>query len=103
MSEKLLSQALKELTGHDGPVHSVSFSPDGVALLTASRDSDARVWDTAAWNEISLLPGHSDPVTYGTFDYSSSEVVTVSNNSTGGSVKFRKPFSSPLSAVFSQT
>ncbi len=91
---------VKELTGHDGPVYSVAFSLDGAVLLTTSADLDARVWETAAWKEVSLLPGHSDPVTHGTFDYFTSEPVTVSNDGTGGTVKFWQPSSSSVSAVF---
>ncbi|MEM7603573.1 MAG: hypothetical protein AAF357_19440, partial [Verrucomicrobiota bacterium] len=37
------------LQGHTDVVHSLSFSPDGSALLSASSDNSARVWNTAGW------------------------------------------------------
>ncbi|MGX1956016.1 WD40 repeat domain-containing protein [Streptomyces anulatus] len=34
------------LTGHEGWVESVAFSPDGKTLATGSRDSHVRLWST---------------------------------------------------------
>jgi WD40 repeat protein len=33
------------LRGHEGPVTSAAFSPDGTRIVTASWDRTARVWD----------------------------------------------------------
>ncbi|MGB3420724.1 MAG: WD40 repeat domain-containing protein [Dolichospermum sp.] len=35
---------LQEFQGHQGPVWSVSFSPDGKTIATASSDNTARLW-----------------------------------------------------------
>jgi WD40 repeat protein len=35
------------LFGHEGVVHSASFSPDGQRIVTASDDRTARVWPAA--------------------------------------------------------
>src|SRR5205823_9320803 len=37
--------------GHDGPINSVVFAPDGRRLLTGSWDSSALVWDVSHWAE----------------------------------------------------
>ena len=37
---------LAVLHGHDGPVYSAVFSPDGTRIITASADGTARVWES---------------------------------------------------------
>ncbi|NEQ08243.1 MAG: hypothetical protein F6K37_20505 [Moorea sp. SIO4E2] len=44
--------------GHQGPVESVSFSPDGHMLATAS-DGNIRLWDLQG-NPLALFQGHQD-------------------------------------------
>jgi WD40 repeat protein len=54
------------LPGHEGPVTSVSFSPDGRHLATGSDDTTARLWDLQVKDpsaEPRVLRGHEAPVT----------------------------------------
>jgi eukaryotic-like serine/threonine-protein kinase len=51
---------LQGLYPHGGNVHMVIFSPDGKSLITASEDSNARIWDRAT-GDVKSLP-HGGPV-----------------------------------------
>jgi WD40 repeat protein/tRNA A-37 threonylcarbamoyl transferase component Bud32 len=53
---------LLTLTGHDGPVRSVAFSPDGRWLASTGADKAVRIWDTARGKEVPVLRGHTDLV-----------------------------------------
>ena len=53
---------LRTLTGHDGWVNGVAFSPDGRLLATASRDQTARLWDLATGECLRTLTGHDRAV-----------------------------------------
>ncbi|MEM7403454.1 MAG: hypothetical protein AAF310_05555, partial [Myxococcota bacterium] len=52
----------KVLTGHTGPVSSVSFSPDGQRVASASDDQTVRVWDLQGASAPKILTGHTDSV-----------------------------------------
>ena len=56
------SHPARTLTGHDGPVWGVAFSPDGRRLATASVDSTARLWDPATGEHLRTLTGHHSTV-----------------------------------------
>jgi WD40 repeat protein len=43
-------------------VNSVSFSPDGGLLASASDDGTVRIWDIATGKEVNVLYGHTDSV-----------------------------------------
>ena len=46
------------LAGHDGPVRSVSFSPNGQLVLSGSEDNTVRIWDVAGGEAVKALRGH---------------------------------------------
>ena len=42
-------------TAHQGPIYSLSFSPDGHFLVTNGLDRAVKVWDTTAWRPQAVL------------------------------------------------
>jgi WD40 repeat protein len=67
------------LYGHTADVWSVSFSPDGTKILTASEDGSAKLWDIDG-NELATLNGHSDRVNSASFSPDGTRIVSASND-----------------------
>jgi WD40 repeat protein len=51
-------KALRQFTGHTGGVNSISLSPDGQRLASASQDGTIRLWDTTTGKQVSSRDGH---------------------------------------------
>jgi len=55
-------EPLGELAGHDRPIWSMAFSPDGRLLASCSEDQTVRVWDVTRGTQLAVLRGHTDRV-----------------------------------------
>jgi WD40 repeat protein/serine/threonine protein kinase len=71
---------LRTLIGHEGPVLSASFSPDGARAITASEDATARIWDAASGKSLVTLRGHQYPVTGAGFSPDGRRALTSSDD-----------------------
>lgn len=47
----------KILEGHDGPVYSVAYTPDGKTLVSGGHDKTVRVWNLATGRNVKTLQG----------------------------------------------
>ena len=55
---------LRTLTGHNGPVFSAAFSPDGRHIVTNSYDYVVRVWDAGTGRSPLTLQSHGSPTKF---------------------------------------
>ena len=67
---------------HSGPVNTVTFSPDGLSILSGSADQSVRVWDTNSGKQLRLLTGHVGPVIAAAFDADQEWLVTGGDDGT---------------------
>jgi polar amino acid transport system permease protein len=54
--------AMRTLSGHDGSVVGVAFTPDGSTLISAGRDGTVRLWEVATGTEKQVLDAGGDPL-----------------------------------------
>jgi WD40 repeat protein len=55
-------EAVANLTGHEGPVYGVAYSPDGATVASCSGDQSIRIWDLTAGTQLKALSGHTGAV-----------------------------------------
>jgi WD40 repeat protein len=53
---------LSTCTGHKGPVHSITWSPDGKTIASGSSDQAVFLWDAATGERLQALRGHTGAV-----------------------------------------
>jgi WD40 repeat protein/serine/threonine protein kinase len=70
------------LCGHTAAVTTVSFSPDGQRLATASKDNTAKLWDARTGQQLLSLKGHKSRVTSVSFSPDSQRLATASDDNT---------------------
>ncbi|WP_366514155.1 AAA-like domain-containing protein [Moorena sp. SIO3I6] len=71
----------RRFQGHQNSVNSVSFSPDGKTLATASSDKTVRVWDLEG-NQLALLTGHQGSIRSVRFSRDGKTLATASSDHT---------------------
>ena len=57
---------------------SAAFSSDGARVVTASKDTTARLWGATTGEQVAVLPGHEAPVLGAAFSPDGARVVTAS-------------------------
>jgi WD40 repeat protein/serine/threonine protein kinase len=59
---RLAHASLHTLTGHEQPVASVAFSPDGGRIVTGGLDGTVRIWSTATGTNQTILRASDRPI-----------------------------------------
>jgi eukaryotic-like serine/threonine-protein kinase len=65
------------LKGHEGPVGSANFSPDGNWIVTASLDGTARIWEAGTGRQVHVLRGLAGGMFSASFSPDGRRVLTV--------------------------
>merc|ERR1712096_179770 len=102
----------KTLSGHPAPIKSVTYSPDGTTLASASDDGSIKLWDAVTGQELqqSPLSGHNGPISSVAY---SPDGTTLASASFDGTIKLwdaatgqelqQSPLSGHSDIVFSVT
>ncbi len=75
-------RVVTEFADNRGPVVVAMFSPDGGAVLTASEDGTAQLWDPSSGREVTSFRGHQDEITAASLSPDGRFVVTASADGT---------------------
>ena len=70
------------LVGHEQPVQSASFSPDGAKVVTASFDGTTRLWDAVSGKDVAVLRDPGGTVSSAAFSPDGLRIVTASGDKT---------------------
>ena len=70
------------LYGHTNVVSSVSYSPDGKHIVSASKDKTIRIWDVFSGKELLAITGHTDDVNFATYSPDGNYIASASYDKT---------------------
>ena len=70
------------LRGHEGPVRSVAYSPDGRRIVSGSKDGTLRIWNVASGAVLLVLRGHDDSVGSVSWSHDGNRIVSGSDDRT---------------------
>ncbi|MHC4622839.1 MAG: protein kinase domain-containing protein [Planctomycetota bacterium] len=73
---------LMRLSGHEGAIRSMSYSPDGTRIASGSQDGTIKIWDVAAGAEMMALGGHNSWIRAVAFSPDGKRIVSGSENGT---------------------
>ena len=65
---------------HSGSINCVSYSTNGLKIITASQDKSAKIWDTISGKVHLTLIGHGDSINYCEFSTDGKKVITASDD-----------------------
>ena len=87
---------VRTLSGHEGAINDIAFSPLGARLVSGSFDKTLRIWNVHSEEAILTLRGHELPVTTVTFSPDCTTIVSGSFDNTVRIWRAARPEGQPL-------
>ncbi|WP_461251973.1 WD40 repeat domain-containing protein, partial [Treponema sp. R8-4-B8] len=75
-------RTLRQLSGHNGYIHSAIFSPDGKRVISGSDDKTIKLWDAESGKEIRTISGHTDVVNSVTWNPDGRQIISSAKDKT---------------------